>query len=89
MKFIRDKKFKKKFKKYRQDSRFYRRFIQFVLCLKEEMIIPRNFSDHKLHGKYKSFREAHILPDLCLIYRISEKEKIIFLHDLDSHSNLF
>ncbi len=89
MKFTRSKKFKKKFKKYCQNKKFYNNFLEFLLFLKNSQKIPKKFQDHKLIGKYKNYREVHILPDLCLIYREIPEENCIILRDLDSHSNLF
>lgn len=47
------------------------------------------YRDHKLSGEYEGCRECHIKPDLLLIYQIREKELILVLIDIGSHSELF
>lgn len=34
--------------------------------------------DHELSGNYAGFRECHIQPDWLLVYRIEDKELILF-----------
>ena len=50
-------------------------------------LLPSKFKDHKLLGKYASYRECHIFPDLLLIYK-DYPDKVI-LHRIGSHSELF
>ena len=47
------------------------------------------FKDHKLSGEYEGKRECHIEPDFLLIYQINEKEIILYLVRVGSHSELF
>ena len=47
------------------------------------------FKDHKLSGNYEGKRECHIEPDFLLIYQINEKEIILYLVRVGSHSELF
>ncbi len=47
------------------------------------------FKDHKLSGNYEGKRECHIEPDFLLIYQINEKEIVLYLVRVGSHSELF
>lgn len=49
---------------------------------------PR-FKDHKLSGKYEGKRECHIEPDFLLVYQIIEKEIVLYIVRVGSHSELF
>ena len=47
------------------------------------------YKDHKLSGEYEGKRECHIEPDFLLIYQIAEKEIVLYLVRVGSHSELF
>ena len=47
------------------------------------------YKDHKLHGKYKEYRECHIENDWLLIYKIEDDKLILTLTDTGTHSDLF
>ncbi len=49
--------------------------------------LPPALRDHPLKGRWKSFRDCHLKPDLVLIYQRSEET--IRLVRLGSHSELF
>lgn len=51
--------------------------------------LPAKYCDHLLTGKYRSFRECHILPDWLLIYRIDNDVLTLTLSRTGSHSDLF
>ena len=51
--------------------------------------LPANYNDHKLHGKYKDYRECHIENDWLLIYKIEDDKLILTLTDTGTHSDLF
>lgn len=53
-----------------------------------EKLEPK-YKDHQLCGNYEGKRECHIEPDFLLIYQISEKEIILYLVRVGSHSELF
>jgi mRNA interferase YafQ len=51
--------------------------------------IERKYHPHKLSGKYKDSWEAHIKPDLLIIwFEIINDNEILLLRD-GSHSDLF
>jgi len=54
--------------------------------LKKEQLEPK-YKDHKLTGRWKSFRDCHIEPDWILIYQLTEDTLI--LERTGSHSDLF
>ena len=55
--------------------------------LQEGVLLESCFCDHSLSGVWKDHRECHILPDVLLIYQISETT--VNLVRLGSHSELF
>ena len=55
---------------------------------RQESLPPKNM-DHALSGDYAGFRECHIQPDWLLIYRIDDRELILFLSRTGTHSDLF
>ena len=57
-----------------------------VIALGEKL--PAKYKDHKLHGKYKDYRECHIEPDWLLIYKIDNDKLILTLTNTGSHSDL-
>ena len=59
-----------------------------VMDLSEEIPLLEKHQDHSLKGKYKGCRECHIQPDWLLVYRIVDKENIVFVRN-GTHSDLF
>ena len=57
--------------------------------LSEGETLEPKYKDHKLSGKYEGKRECHIEPDFLLIYEIKEKEIVLLLLRVGSHSELF
>lgn len=57
------------------------------LLLSEERLIPANYKDHALKGRWKPHRELHIEPDWLLIYSIDGKE--CFFARTGTHADLF
>lgn len=57
--------------------------------LSEGEILEPKFKDHKLSGEYEGKRECHIEPDFLLIYEVREKEIVLYLARVGSHSELF
>lgn len=51
--------------------------------------LESHFKDHALKGEYEGFRECHIRSDLLLIYKIENRNFILVLVDIGSHSHLF
>lgn len=60
-----------------------------VTKLANREALPEKNRDHYLTCQYAGFRECHIQPDWLLIYRIEEKEIILFLSRTGTHADLF
>jgi mRNA interferase YafQ len=52
-------------------------------------ILESSYLDHKLQGTFAGYRECHIRPDLLLVYTIQEKQLVLVLVDIGSHSSIF
>ncbi len=50
-------------------------------------LLPRQYSLHRLSGKYKDYWECHIEPDWLLIYYLNDE--IIRLERTGTHSDIF
>ena len=59
-----------------------------VSTLQKGEKLSLKYKDHQLIGEMKDLRECHIKPDLLLIYQKKDKELILILIDLGSHSYL-
>ncbi|HAR37300.1 MAG: addiction module toxin RelE [Bacteroidetes bacterium GWD2_45_23] len=81
--------FKKDFKRYKSDPVKVREVFSLLKLLERGDSIPKEFKPHRLKGNYKDYLECHIESDLLLIWLSDEKEKIIKLIRLGSHSELF
>jgi mRNA interferase YafQ len=51
--------------------------------------LDKGYKDHQLQGELAAYRECHIQGDLLLIYQIVDKELVLILIDIGSHSELF
>jgi mRNA interferase YafQ len=49
--------------------------------------LPERFRDHPLTGEWIDHRDCHIKPDLVLIYRVPDEERLELVR-LGSHSEL-
>ncbi|HEX4650920.1 MAG TPA: type II toxin-antitoxin system YafQ family toxin [Granulicella sp.] len=49
--------------------------------------LPDKMRDHALAGEWKDHRDCHIRPDLVLIYRVPDAERLELVR-LGSHSEL-
>lgn len=58
-------------------------------ALSEGKTLPPRFHDHALSGNYQGKRECHLEPDFLLIYEKREKEIVLYLVRVGSHSELF
>ncbi len=52
-------------------------------------VLGVEYRDHKLRGDYEGYRECHIKADLLLVYQIQDKQLILVLLDIGTHSYLF
>ena len=84
------KKFKKSLDKLKLSDEFKVKNLKEVITfLADGHKLPSKYKDHKLKGKLNGLRECHIRPDTLLLYQKDEKEKLIILLDIGSHSDFF
>ena len=76
--------FKRDFKKI---GTFESAFVEALWKLANDEALPERFCDHALIGEWKDFRDCHIRPDLILIYRKSDVNRLQLVR-LGSHSEL-
>ena len=80
--------YKKDYKRYRHNTR-KKAVLKVILdLLANEKPIPPKYYPHTLTGNYKGCFECHVEGDFLLIW-IDEKQDIIELVRLGSHSELF
>jgi mRNA interferase YafQ len=58
-----------------------------LALLATDQPLPERFHDHALEPKWKGYRDCHIRPDLILIYRKPDEERLELVR-LGSHSEL-
>lgn len=83
-----------RFKKdYRREAKSQQRLkldellIEAVSLLADNVQLPPSYHDHALSGRWKDHRNCHIKPDLVLIYRKPDDERLELVR-LGSHSEL-
>ena len=83
--------FKKEIKKYKKQPKKFEKIEEIVQILinKGTSGIPKDKNPHLLIGNYKGCVECHIEPDLLLIWKQYEEEKLITLNRIGTHSELF
>jgi mRNA interferase YafQ len=59
-----------------------------IKIAKREPLLKKH-NDHALKGRYKGFRECHILPDWLLVYLIDDKILTLTLARTGTHADLF
>ena len=79
--------FKKDYKRVKKQGRPLKELRTVVEKLAGGQILPANYKDHSLLGKWKNHRECHIRPDWLLIYRVADD--CLLLERTGSHCELF
>ena len=80
--------FKKDLKKIQHQPKRIERLEKVLKMLQTTGTVPKEYRPHTLIGQYKDCMECHIEGDFLLIW-FDEKEDIIKLLRLGSHSELF
>ena len=62
-------------------------FLSIVTALAEDLLLPERCRDHALTGAWKDHRDCHVKPDLILIYRKPDAERLQLVR-LGSHAEL-
>ena len=83
--------YKEELKKYKKQPKKFDKIEKIVQILMEKGSdgIPFDRNPHLLTGNYKGCMECHIEPDLLLIWKQYEEEKLITLNRVGTHSELF
>lgn len=88
----RTKDFEKSFKRVRRSGKLNKQAInnleEAITLLASGRQLPKKYSDHRLIGELKQYRECHIKEDLLLVYQIRQTELLLVLVDIGSHSYL-
>ncbi|MCW5823800.1 MAG: type II toxin-antitoxin system YafQ family toxin [Cyanobacteria bacterium TGS_CYA1] len=61
--------------------------IDLISLLANDSALPSHYNDHALSGNLKDCRDAHLLPDLILIYRKIGDHRLELIR-VGSHSEL-
>lgn len=86
---VRSTKFKRDVKRAQKQQKKMDKLRTVLNLLIEGQDLPSKNKDHFLSGNWSGYRECHIEPDWLLIYKVDEKEKLLELVRLGSHSDLF
>ena len=78
--------FKKDIKKFKNNNKIKKILNEVIQKLLNEVELDDKFKNHRLINDYKNCFDCHILPDLILIYSITEID--ITLIRLFNHSEL-
>lgn len=71
-----------------QFQRQCRRALELLFKSEEDEKLEFKYKDHQLCGKYESFRDCHVAPDVLLIYKKIGKDTLV-LERIGSHAQLF
>ena len=84
-------KFKKSLKKVRKYINFNMDELDAItVVLQNRGTLDKKYDDHKAvkHSEnFKGMRILHVRPNICLIYKVLDDEKVIYLYDIGSHQD--
>ncbi len=84
------KKYRKSLQKCLETKKFsISKLESIILRLQKQNSLDKKYQDYLLKGVLLGEKECHIYPDILLIYQILDKELILLLVDINSHSELF
>ncbi len=58
-----------------------------AFLINDDLPLPFVYKDHSLQGNFKGYRDAHIEPDLLLIYKITDD--LLRFERTGTHTDLF
>ncbi len=64
-------------------------FKKVIEILLNKEALPIKYKNHKLQGEYEGTMECHLQNDILLIYYYKDEELVLYVVDIDSHSELF
>ena len=86
---VESKKYKKSLELYLRHKSFsVEKLEKIIVSIQRQTLLDPVYRDHKLKGSLEGTRECHIYPNVLLIYKILEKELVLFLIDIGSHTKL-
>ena len=88
-KVLSTQRFRKDLKKLRHHKKILEALELVIEKLTAGEELSAKYQNHKLKGDYQDAYECHIFPDLLLIYEKHEKELVLLLLRVGSHSELF
>lgn len=80
--------FKKDFKRIKNNIALIKTLMSIVTLLEQGEAIPDEYRPHMLKGQFKGIMECHIESD-CLLMWIDDRNNIVRLLRIGSHSELF
>lgn len=87
-KVIYSTRFRKDFKRYRNNPRKVSKLLDVIRMLENGIPLPPSMEPHFLTGTYAGCMECHVENDYLLIW-VDETEQVIKLLRLGTHSDLF
>ncbi len=87
VKIIWTRKFKRDYERILRQGKDVDVLEEVITTLAAGKQLAENHHSHKLHGKWKEYRDCHIMSDWLLIYKISQDG--LLLARMGSHSELF
>lgn len=87
LKILQEKHFKNDVKKYKNNIKVQQLVNDVILKLCNGETLDKKYKNHQLKGQWFPSFDCHILPDLVLIYQLTDTE--LKLVRLGSHSELF
>lgn len=84
--------FKKAYKKVASHQKFKKSEFEKVLnALINRETLDKKYDDHKVaknsFPEIQGMRILHLSPNICLIYKVLDDEKVIYLYDIGSHQD--
>lgn len=90
MKFkpVATKQFRKDLKRLKKSGYPLEELKQVIDLLANDEVLPDQYYDHPIRGRYQGARECHIGPDWLLMYAKEEKTLILFLLRTGTHRDI-
>lgn len=60
-----------------------------IKILVEKGVLPQEYKQHKLIGKYTGAWECHISPDWLLVWNQNDTELTLLMVDTGTHTDIF
>jgi mRNA interferase YafQ len=83
------KRFKKELKSFKHDKDLLSTLESVLDILITGKALPKEYHEHPLFGEFNGCYECHLRPDVLLIYKKDNKELLIQILRIGSHSDLF